>query len=54
MRATYQGLKMLGEYGEIEKRLIVQSTLVEVMVTYFDIVKHKKALTYLNSISTMR
>lgn len=50
MRATYQGLKMLGEYGEIEKKLIVQSTLVEVMVTYFDIVKHKKTLTYLNSI----
>jgi outer membrane protein len=50
MRATYQGLKMLGEYGEIEKKLIVQSTLVEVMVTYFDIVKYKKTLTYLNSI----
>lgn len=50
MRATYQGLKMLGEYGEIEKKLIIQSTLVEVMVAYFDIVKHKQTLIYLNSI----
>jgi outer membrane protein len=50
MQATYKGLKLQGEFSEIESKLIIQSTLVEVMVTYFDIVRQKQTVSYLNSI----
>jgi len=50
MQATYERLGLYGQYSELQGKLIIQSTIVDVMLTYYEIIKHKKTVSYLNTI----
>jgi outer membrane protein TolC len=50
MQANYERLGLLSELSELEGKIVIQNTVVEVMETYYDIVRQKQALSFLNTI----
>lgn len=50
MQASYDRLGLLSEYSAIQSRLIIQNTVVDVMRAYFEIVRSKKSVAYLQTI----
>ena len=50
MQATYDRLGQLSEYSELEGKLIIQNTIINVMATYYDIIRQKERVTYLVTI----
>jgi outer membrane protein TolC len=50
MNATYDRLGLLSEFGMEESKLMIQSTVVQIMEVYYDINRQKSTLNYLNTI----
>ena len=50
MNATYDRLGLLSEFSMEESKLLIQSTVVEVMEVYYDINRQKSTVNYLKTI----
>lgn len=50
MQANFERLGMLSELSELESKVVVQNTIVEVMQSYYEILRQKEALAFLNTI----
>lgn len=50
MQANFQRLGMLSEYSELEGKVIIQNTVVDVMTAYFEIMRNKNTVAYLNTV----
>lgn len=50
MQAALDRLGLLSELTSIQSKLVVQNTIVEVIRTYYDIIRFKETVSYLNTI----
>ena len=50
MQAIYDQLELTSELTQLQGKITIQNTVVQVMQTYYDIVRHKKTVDYLNAI----
>ena len=50
MQATYDRLGMLSQFSVLQGKVIIQNTVVEVMQTYYDIIRYNQTVDYLNTI----
>lgn len=50
MKATYDRLGKLSEFSMLEGKIIIQNTIIDVMATYYDILRQRERVTFLNSI----
>lgn len=50
MQASFDRLGLLSEFSLIQSKVIIQNTIVDVMRSYFDIVREKKTIDYLNTV----
>lgn len=50
MEAIYDRLGKLSEFSELQGKLIIQNTILDVMTTYYDLIRHQETVAYLNTI----
>lgn len=50
MEATYDRLGKLSELSVLEGKVVIQNTIIDVMATYYDILRQEERVTFLNSI----
>ncbi len=50
MQATYDRLGLMGQYSELQGKVLIQNTIANVMQAYYNIIRHKETVEYLNTI----
>mgnify|MGYP002624627399 CR=1 FL=1 len=50
MQATYEKLGELSQYSRLEGKLLLQNTITQVMEAYYEVVKQKERVIFLNTI----
>lgn len=49
-KATFDRLGLLSELSELEGKVVIQNTIVDVMQTYYDIVRQKRTVDFLETV----
>ena len=49
-QATYERLGLLSQYSTLQGKVIIQNTIVDIMEAYYNIIRQKETVDYLNTI----